>query len=109
MVRVIAKLWKISVNTNNLINREEGLYEREYMQPTQNVSRLLSFLLYASFTCVGLRIERSGQVRALADTLLPQCLSPPRSMNGYRQTVRGEEGGGNMRWSGMVFIQRLEG
>ena len=29
------------------------------------------------------------------DTLLPQCLSPPKSINGYRQ----QNAGGNLRWT----------
>ena len=35
------------------------------------------------------------------DTLLLQCLPPPRSINGYRQTAReaGGGGGGNLRWT----------
>ena len=50
------------------------------------------------------------RVRALArslccvlgqDTLLSQCLSPPRSINGYQQTVREtwQNNGGNLRWT----------
>ena len=64
--------------------------------------RVICLLVYRCGTRSGLMVSaldlhREVLVRALAgslccvlgqDTLLSQCLSPPRSINGYQQTVR---------------------